>query len=83
MKRITSTTRFYNAFETIVLNEKRSLYMRLEEWKKDVKIKIQYPEPGSKMTHPYFYVESRFGLVPWIPTQVELFSNNWVVYEED
>ena len=83
MKRITSTTRFYNAFETIVLNEKRSLYMRLEEWKKDVKIKIQYPEPGSKITHAYFYVESRFGRVPWIPTQVELFSNNWVVYEED
>ncbi|MCG8208179.1 hypothetical protein J2Q01_11965 [Tenacibaculum finnmarkense genomovar finnmarkense] len=53
--------------------------MRLAHWSKDVMIKIQYPDEKSKMTAPYLYVQSRFGNVPWIPTQIELFSNEWEV----
>ncbi|MCD8405799.1 hypothetical protein G1K75_09505 [Tenacibaculum finnmarkense] len=56
-----------------------SLKMRLVHWSKDVMIKIQYPDEKSKMTAPYLYVQSRFGNVPWIPTQIELFSNEWEV----
>lgn len=57
-------------------------YMRLPQWKSDVKIKIQVPDEHSKMTAPYFYVESRFGRVPWKETMIELFSTEWEVYEE-
>lgn len=52
-------------------------YIRLPNWKEDVKIRIQRPDSNSKMTSPYLYIESRYGKVPWIPTQVEITSNNW------
>lgn len=51
--------------------------IRLPHWKSDVRIKLQTPDAYSKMTAPYLYVESRYGRVPWIPTQIELLSNNW------
>lgn len=49
----------------------------LPNWKPDVKIKMQKPDEHSKMTHPYLYVESRFGCVPWKETFVELLSEEW------
>ena len=55
--------------------------MRLPSWKEDVLIKVQYPDENSKMTHPYLYVESRFGCVPWKETMVELFSDQWEVVD--
>lgn len=65
------------AFEQV----KKGRAMRLPHWKPDVKIKAQYPDENSKMTHPYLYVESRFGCVPWKETMVELFSEDWVVVD--
>lgn len=62
---------FYEAFRLIQIGSFR--YMRLPHWKEDVEIHVQLPDDYSKMTHPYLYVKSRFGLVPWIPTQVEMF----------
>jgi len=55
--------------------------MRLPQWKEDVKIRAQFPDENSKMTAPYLYVESRFGMVPWKETMIELFSNDWEVVE--
>lgn len=72
---------FYEAFRLIQIGSFR--YMRLPHWKEDVEIHVQLPDDYSKMTHPYLYVKSRFGLVPWIPTQVEMFSKEWEVYFED
>lgn len=54
-------------------------YMRLPHWKEDVKIKIKVSGDGTDMTAPYFYVESRFGRVPWKETMIELFSDEWEV----
>lgn len=54
-------------------------YMRLPQWKHDVKIRMQVPDNNSKMNAPYLYVESLFGMVPWMPTQIELFSNEWEI----
>ena len=50
---------------------------RLPKWSEDVVIRMQLPDANSKMTHPYLYVESRFGKVPWKETMVELFSDDW------
>lgn len=58
------------------LREGRAI--RLPFWGADVKIKIQLPDENSKMTAPYLYVESRFGVVPWVITQIEILSNDWV-----
>lgn len=51
--------------------------IRLPAWSEEVFISIQVPDENSKMTAPYFYVTSRFGLVPWIPTMIEMFSTEW------
>ncbi len=53
--------------------------VRLPKWSEDVRIRIQIPDEHSKMTAPYFYVTSRFGLVPWIPTMIEMLSIEWEV----
>ncbi len=54
--------------------------VRLPQWSGEVKIQIQVPNEHSKMTAPYFYVTSRFGLVPWIPTMIEMLSVEWGIY---
>ena len=56
------------------------VYIRIDKWKEDVKVKIQWPDKNSKMTAPYLYVESRYGMVPWIPTQIEMLSEVYDVY---
>ena len=53
--------------------------VRLPHWSPEVKIQLQKPDEHSMMTHAYLYVRSRFGCVPWIPTQVELLSMDWQV----
>lgn len=62
---------FYEAIKLV--QEGKSV--RLKSWNEGVKIKAQFPD--SKMTHPYLYVESIYGRVPWVPTQVEMFSMSW------
>jgi hypothetical protein len=55
--------------------------MRLPAWAPDVIIKTQIPDEHSKMTAPYLYVTSRFGMVPWKMTEIELFSTKWEVVQ--
>lgn len=68
---------FAEAFEAV----KEGKAMRLPHWKNDVKVKAQYPDETSKMTAPYLYVESRYGMVPWKETNIELFSEDWEIVE--
>lgn len=67
---------FGDAFNSI---KKPGKAMRLPHWSDDVLIKAQYPDEHSKMTAPYLYVESRYGIVPWKETMLELFSDDWEV----
>jgi hypothetical protein len=53
--------------------------IKLPTWSDDVFISAQFPDKNSKMTAPYFYVTSRFGCVPWIPTVIETFSDDWMI----
>ncbi|HFK1791394.1 TPA: hypothetical protein ACGXGE_004197 [Bacillus pacificus] len=68
-------------FEDSTKQVKEGKGMRLPFWSPDVVIRAQFPDEHSKMTHPYFYAESRYGRVPWIPTWPEMFNNNWEVVE--
>ena len=55
--------------------------MRLPQWSDDVTIRVQRPDENSKMSAPYLYVESRFGMVPWKETMIEMFATDWEVVE--
>jgi hypothetical protein len=68
---------FGHAIEAMKLGKK----IKLPRWQEDVFISIQTPDENSKMTAPYFYVTSRFGLVPWIPTMIEMFSEDWQIIQ--
>ena len=70
---------FGDAFNIILKDAETG--MRLPQWRPDVVVRIQYPDYHSKMTHPYLYVESRKGKVPWKETMVELFSEAWEVVD--
>ena len=66
---------FGDAFEQVKIGKA----MYLPQWSPEVRIKAQFPDKNSKMTAPYLYVESRFGMVPWKETMIELFSEDWKV----
>ena len=63
------------AIEAVRMGKK----IKLPKWADDVFISAQFPDANSKMTAPYFYVTSRFGMVPWIPTMIEMWSDDWVI----
>lgn len=64
-------------FSQALIEVKRGDGIRLPHWADDVVIRGQFPDEHSKMTEKYLYVESHYGKVPWIPTQLELFNNDW------
>lgn len=60
---------------------KKGYGFRLPQWSPEVNIRLQVPDEHSKMTAPYLYVESRFGRVPWNPTQIDILAENYEVVE--
>jgi hypothetical protein len=60
---------------------KQGRKVALPHWQPDVFISMQSVDEHSKMTHNYLYVTSRFGLVPWVATQIEMLSDDWMVVE--
>ena len=54
---------------------------KLPHWKSDVYLALQKPDKHSKMTHSYIYAVSRFGMVPWVATQVEMLSEKWIIMD--
>lgn len=64
---------FGKAFELI--ENDGTLGMRLQSWHKNtcVSLAIDY------FTSAYLVVRSDNGIVPWIPTYPEMFSNKWEV----
>ena len=57
---------------------------------KGIFCRVQYPDAGSKMSSPYFYIDTT-GLsnndhdaaarscCPWVPSQTDMFARDWVV----
>lgn len=45
-------------------------------------IEMQKPDINSKMTKPYLYIKTVDGsLVPWTPSQVDMFADDWYEVE--
>jgi hypothetical protein len=43
-------------------------------------VETQYPDRGSRMTHPYCVLRTaQGGLVPWVPSQGDLFARDWAI----
>lgn len=47
---------------------------------KDMYVKLQVPDSGSKMTKPYVYMRTAQGdLIPWLCSQSDLLAIDWDV----
>ncbi len=47
---------------------------------KGMSLNLQVPDDQSKMTLPYIYMKTADShLVPWLASQTDLLSNDWVV----
>jgi hypothetical protein len=68
-------------FEDAIKAMRAGKKARLGTWADDVFISIQEPDRNSKMTARYFYVTSRYGMVPWIPTMIEMLTETWIIIE--
>lgn len=64
---------FYEALEQLIQGKK----VRMREWSEDVFISLE--KDNGQMTAPFLYVTSKYGKVPWTPTQIEILSNEWVI----
>ncbi len=55
-----------------------------EGWNgKGLAAKMQVPDENSKMKRPYLYMIPPEGtLVPWLPSQTDLFGEDWSVVTE-
>ena len=46
-------------------------------------IQMQAPDENSKMTTPYMYITTTNGdVVPWVPSQGDLFAMDWEIVTE-
>ena len=68
-------------FEDAIIAMREGKKARLAAWADDVFISIQEPDRNSKMTARYFYFTSRSGIVPWIPTMIEMLTEEWTIIE--
>lgn len=62
-----------------------------ESWNgKGIWCRVQFPDSGSKMSSPYFYidttglrnndhVDAKRSCCPWVPSQTDMFAHDWVV----
>lgn len=51
---------------------------------KGLKVKAQFPDENSKMGNPYLYIDATAlggTLNPWVPSQTDLFAEDWFVVE--
>ena len=60
-----------------------SVSVRLPHWTQDVDIRLRKAQDdrntrgAGQPTHDYLTAASRYGFIPWNPTQVELLSDDW------
>ena len=70
-------------FSDILKELKDGSSVRREGWNGNgMSLSVQFPDERSKMTHPYMYLtipECAEGtrVLPWQPSQVDLFSDDW------
>lgn len=51
-------------------------------WQGKKWLMLQIPDANSKMTKPYIYMVNGNSVVPYTPTQQDIFSNDWMIWSE-
>ena len=62
--------------------EKGSRVTNTDWHDKNMYIEMQKPDLNSKMTGRYIYINTGKGLIPWVVSQADLFSEAWKVVGE-
>jgi hypothetical protein len=78
-------------FEEALTNLKTQPQIKLARagWNgKGLFIQAQFPDENSKMGRPYLYIsvpnhyqDGKLELVPWLPSQTDLFASDWYIVE--
>lgn len=84
--KITATVEVWadNDFSTAFLAAIRGARITRKGWNASGQwVKAQYPDKGSMMQGPYAYIKnSNNELVPWVPSQGDLFACDWAILPE-
>ncbi len=77
----TSKSNFGQALNSLKLNRR----VAREGWNgKGMYIELQRPSITSKMSLPYIFMRTaQDDLVPWLASQTDILSNDWVVVPND
>lgn len=74
---------FDQALKYLKDHREEQVSIRLPHWKQDVDIRLHTAQDdretraAGQPTHDYLTAASRHGFIPWIPTQIELLSDDW------
>lgn len=74
---------FDQALKYLKEHRDESVSVRLSHWTQDVDIRLRKAQDDMRTraagqpTHDYLTAASRYGFIPWIPTQIELLSDDW------
>ena len=74
---------FDQALKYLKDHRNEQVSVRLPHWSQDVDIRLRTAQDdrqtrdAGQPTHDYLTVASRYGYIPWIPTQIELLSDDW------
>lgn len=67
-------------FEEAIGHAKAGKTIRNRLWNAPHTVRAQYPDKGSANTEPYFYmITARGQRIPWIPSFLDMFSEDWCV----
>jgi hypothetical protein len=75
---------FGEAFNAALTEQKE---VERDGWNgKGMRLKVQFPDENSKMTHPYLYMtipdcQEGTRRIPWQPSQVDLFATDYRIVE--
>lgn len=68
-------------FSAALTSAKEGYAIYRTEWNgKGLLVKVQYPDKDSKMGNPYLYIDARAlggECNPWVPSQTDLFGEDW------
>lgn len=74
---------FDKALKYLKDHRNEQVSVRLPRWSQDVDIRLRKSQDdretrdAGQPTHDYLTAASRYGYIPWIPTQIELLSDDW------
>lgn len=82
----TPRTTFDQAFAAAAFGPMEGVKIARDGWNgKGLFVQAQYPDENSKMGNPYLYIDATAlggKRNPWVPSQTDLFADDWYIVEE-